>query len=102
MIYLDAGCLVKLYCPEPESQKVAALVAGKPICYNPLHERASLRRGPGSGSRRISQHGRPAEAVGRRNGTEIGDPLKEITKGNVVLSSSQRVGAIMAFDFRQC
>ena len=38
MIYLDTGCLVKLYYPEPDSQKVAALVAGKPICFNPLHE----------------------------------------------------------------
>jgi predicted nucleic acid-binding protein len=38
MIYLDTGCLVKLYYPEPESQKVAALVAGKSICFNPLHE----------------------------------------------------------------
>jgi predicted nucleic acid-binding protein len=38
VIYLDTGCLVKLYYPEPESQKVAALVAGKPICYSPLHE----------------------------------------------------------------
>jgi predicted nucleic acid-binding protein len=38
VIYLDTGCLVKLYYPEPDSQKVAALVAGKPICFNPLHE----------------------------------------------------------------
>lgn len=38
MISLDTGCLVKLYYPEPESQKVAALVAGKSICFNPLHE----------------------------------------------------------------
>jgi predicted nucleic acid-binding protein len=38
MIYLDTGCLVKLYYPEPDSQKVAAIVAGKPIFFNPLHE----------------------------------------------------------------
>jgi len=38
VIYLDTGCLVKLYYPEPESRKVAALVAGKPICFNALHE----------------------------------------------------------------
>jgi predicted nucleic acid-binding protein len=38
MIYLDTGCLVKLYYPEPESPKVATLVAGKPICFNALHE----------------------------------------------------------------
>ena len=38
MIYLDTGCLVKLYYPEPDSQKVTALVVGKPICFNPLHE----------------------------------------------------------------
>ena len=38
MIYLDTGCLVKLYYPEPDSQKSAALVAGRSICFNPLHE----------------------------------------------------------------
>ncbi len=38
MIYLDTGCLVKLYYPETESQKVAAFVRGRPICFNPLHE----------------------------------------------------------------
>jgi hypothetical protein len=38
VIYLDTGCLVKLYYPEPDSQKVASLVAGKPVCFNPLHE----------------------------------------------------------------
>lgn len=38
MIYLDTGCLVKLYYPEPDSPTVATLVAGKPICFNPLHE----------------------------------------------------------------
>jgi hypothetical protein len=37
-IYLDTGCLVKLYYPEPESQKVAALVAGLPILFTALHE----------------------------------------------------------------
>jgi len=37
-IYLDTGCLVKLYYPEPESQKVAAVVAGLPIFFTPLHE----------------------------------------------------------------
>lgn len=38
MIYLDTGCLVKLYYPEPESQKVASFIKGRPICFNPLHE----------------------------------------------------------------
>ncbi len=38
MIYLDTGCLVKLYYPEPDTQRIAALVAGQPICFNPLHE----------------------------------------------------------------
>jgi predicted nucleic acid-binding protein len=38
VIYLDTGCLVKLYYPEPDSQKVAALVADRSICFNPLHE----------------------------------------------------------------
>lgn len=38
MIYLDTGCLVKLYYPEPESAQVATLVAGQPIVYLALHE----------------------------------------------------------------
>jgi predicted nucleic acid-binding protein len=36
--YLDTGCLVKLYYPEPDSAKVIALIQGKPVCYTPLHE----------------------------------------------------------------
>ena len=31
MIYLDTGCLVKLYYPEPDSHLVAARVVGKGI-----------------------------------------------------------------------
>lgn len=38
MIYLDTGCLIKLYYPEPDSEKIAALVAGRPIYFSPLHE----------------------------------------------------------------
>lgn len=38
MICLDTGCHVKLYYPEPASHPVAARVAGKFICYSPLHE----------------------------------------------------------------
>ena len=38
MIYLDTGCLVKLYYPEPDSHLVAARVAGKVMSYSPLHE----------------------------------------------------------------
>jgi predicted nucleic acid-binding protein len=38
VIYLDTGCLLKLYYPEPESVRVAAIVQGKPIIYNQLHE----------------------------------------------------------------
>ncbi len=37
MIYLDTGCLVKLYYPEPESAKLAALVTGEVIVFVPLH-----------------------------------------------------------------
>jgi predicted nucleic acid-binding protein len=37
MIYLDTGCLLKLYYPEPESERVAALVHGQAIAYVPLH-----------------------------------------------------------------
>ncbi len=38
MIYLDTGCLVKLYYPEPESTKIARLVAGESIAFLALHE----------------------------------------------------------------
>ena len=37
MTYLDTGCLVKLYYPEPDSAKVVALVQGKPLCHTHLH-----------------------------------------------------------------
>jgi len=36
--YLDTGCLVKLYYPEPDSAHVIARIQGKPIGYTPLHE----------------------------------------------------------------
>lgn len=38
MIYLDTGCFVKLYYPEPESPRVVAAIQGKLICYTRLHE----------------------------------------------------------------
>ena len=38
MIYLDTGCLVKLYYPEPESAAVAVRVAGRSVYFPPLHE----------------------------------------------------------------
>ena len=38
MTYLDTGCFVKLYYPEPDSAKVVALIQGKPLCHTPLHE----------------------------------------------------------------
>ena len=38
MIYLDTGCLVKLYYPEPDSASVAAAVFGKVIIFSSLHE----------------------------------------------------------------
>jgi predicted nucleic acid-binding protein len=38
VIYLDTGCLIKLYYPEPESPRVAALVSGKTIALVALHE----------------------------------------------------------------
>ncbi|MBI4658927.1 MAG: type II toxin-antitoxin system VapC family toxin [Verrucomicrobia bacterium] len=38
MTYLDTGCFVKLYYPEPDSAKVIALIQGKPLCHTPLHE----------------------------------------------------------------
>ena len=38
MVYLDAGCLVKLYYPEHESAAVAAAVVGDQITFTALHE----------------------------------------------------------------
>ncbi len=38
MLYLDTGCLVKLYYPEPESSAVANVVIGKTIIFTDLHE----------------------------------------------------------------
>ena len=38
MTYLDTGCFVKLYYPEPDSAQVVALIQGKPLCHTPLHE----------------------------------------------------------------
>jgi predicted nucleic acid-binding protein len=37
MLYLDTGCLVKLYYPEPETARAAAKTAGRRIVFNPLH-----------------------------------------------------------------
>ena len=37
MVYLDTGCLVKLYYPEPDSGLVIDRVAGQEIVYTPLH-----------------------------------------------------------------
>ena len=38
MIYLDTGCLLKLYYPEPESARVAAIASGSAIVFLALHE----------------------------------------------------------------
>ena len=38
MLYLDTGCLLKLYYPEPESAAVAAAVFGEMIVLTPLPE----------------------------------------------------------------
>lgn len=38
MVYLDTGCLVKLYYPEQDSAVVAAKTAGRPIIYTSLHD----------------------------------------------------------------
>src|SRR5437762_7860434 len=35
--YLDTGCFVKLYYPEPDSAKVVVLIQGKSLCHTPLH-----------------------------------------------------------------
>ena len=38
MIYLDTGCLLKLYYPEPESERIAKLVRGENLAFLPRHE----------------------------------------------------------------
>ena len=38
MTYLDTGCFVKLYYPEPDSAQVVALIQGKALCHTLLHE----------------------------------------------------------------
>jgi predicted nucleic acid-binding protein len=38
VVYLDTGCLVKLYYPERESATVAAAVLGERIAFTALHE----------------------------------------------------------------
>ena len=37
MTYLDTGCFVKLYYPEPDSAQVVALIQGKALFHTPLH-----------------------------------------------------------------
>ena len=38
MLYVDTGCLLKLYYPEWNSAAVAAAVAGEEVCLMALHE----------------------------------------------------------------
>lgn len=38
MLYLDTGCLLKLYYPEWNSTQIAAAVAGEEICFTELHD----------------------------------------------------------------
>ena len=38
MVYLDTGCLVKLYYPEPDSELVASKTAGRPLICTSLHD----------------------------------------------------------------
>ena len=38
MLYLDSGCLLKLYYPEANSSQITAAVVGEVLCLNALHE----------------------------------------------------------------
>jgi hypothetical protein len=58
--YLDTGCFVTLYYPEPDSTQVVALIQGKPLCYTPLHE-LEFGRLRNSRSKLKSIRGRPRE-----------------------------------------
>jgi hypothetical protein len=42
VLYLDTGCLVKLYYPEWNSSQVIGAVVGNEICFTPLHELESI------------------------------------------------------------
>lgn len=37
MLYLDTGCLVQLYYPEPTSARIASAAMGRPLVFTPLH-----------------------------------------------------------------
>jgi len=66
--YLDTGCFVKLYYPEPDSAKVVALIQGKPLCYTPLRRRWQ----PANSSPRIH---------GRRSSPQRGRPVRLASRG---------------------
>lgn len=59
MIYLDTGCLLKLYYPEPESSKVAKLVSGKVIAFVLLHD---LELSNALELKSFRKEGRPSQA----------------------------------------
>jgi predicted nucleic acid-binding protein len=37
MLYLDTGCLIKLYYPESNSAQIAVIATGHPLVFTPLH-----------------------------------------------------------------
>lgn len=72
MTYLDTGCFVKLYYPEPDSAKVVALVQSKALCHTPLHElefmnalqlKVFLRARTSASTVRLVNHTNPSEAL---------------------------------------
>ena len=69
MTYLDTGCFVKLYYPEPDSAKVVALIQGKILGYTPLHELEFLNA---LQLKFFSKSATAAQVTGARAGTRLG------------------------------
>lgn len=93
MLYLDTGCLVKLYYPEPGSEAVTKIVFGKAIVFTELHEleittamQLKVFRG---------------EATHERVTAALGLVLEDLTsgklsRGNVGLQSAMRDAVAMS------
>jgi predicted nucleic acid-binding protein len=74
MIYLDTGCLLKLYYPEPDSPRVAKLVSGQPIAFVAVHD---LEISNALELKLFRKEARPAQV--RATGTLIEDDVRSGT-----------------------
>ena len=78
MTYLDTGCLVKLYYPEPESAQVITAIQGKPVCLTPLHELEFVNA---LQLKVFARSATTAKAACGIDGAGIGDHLKRRHRG---------------------